>query len=669
MPPYPGIRLAYMSPEQARGKNVDRRTDIWAFGCVLYEMFAGKAAFQGEDVTEILAAVVKLDANMDLLPANIHPRVRELLIRCLQKDPKKRYAGIGDARYEMDRVLVDPGGVFAQPVAMAKPRGIMRLRLPWVAAVAVLCIVAGGLAAWKMKPVEPKRVMRFEYDLPEREPGDDLLFSSIAVSPDGAGIVYVADSKLFLKNSDELVSKPIQGTEDDPSGPFFSPDGQWIGYYSSAESWLKKIAVMGGVSVPLCESPAFYGASWTRDDTIVFADQNRILKISASGGAPEEIFKGDNQQLINPQILPDGRNILFTDLADNKCNVGVYSPETGERKNLFAGGHARYVSTGHIVYASDNNLYAIAFDPVSLRASGAAVPVIEDVFRTGPEMPAHYAVSEKGILVYRPGTIFSGLLSQARTIVWVDREEKEEPLSAEPDDYGCPQISPDGTKVALSIDSGEGEDIWIWDLVRENMIRLTKDDANNEAPLWTPDGQRIIFISSQGSGAAVRWIKADGSGDAEELAAVPDRELVPSSWSKDGKILVVQIIAPRSRDIGFLSVEGDHQLEPVLQEDYDEFDPRISPDGGWMAYVSDETGTQEVFVRSFPEKKGGLTKVSTKGGSSPLWSPDGRELFYRNGDSVEVVEVKREPNWSLERPRFFSAEHMNPISKGICPDR
>jgi serine/threonine protein kinase len=251
---------ACMSPEQARGKPADRRTDIWAFGCVLYEMLTGKAAFQGEDVTEILAAVVKSGVDLDLLPANIHPRVRKVIIRCLQKEQKKRYGGIGEAQYEIEQVLADPSGLFVQPVTATKPRKKLRLGLPWIAAIAILCLIVAGVAGWFVKPTplpEPKRVVRFEYELPEGQQFGDLTERAFAISPDGSPLVYATDKGLYLRSMNEMDSKLLPGTGGSMQRPFFSPDGKWIGFFSSAENRLKKIAISGGAPVTLAEVSIF----------------------------------------------------------------------------------------------------------------------------------------------------------------------------------------------------------------------------------------------------------------------------------------------------------------------------------------------------------------------------------------------------------------------------
>jgi eukaryotic-like serine/threonine-protein kinase len=635
---------AYMSPEQAKGKTVDKKTDIWAFGCVLYEMLTGQAAFQGEDVTEILAAVVKGGVNLDLLPANLTPRVREVLSRCLQKDLKRRYRDIGDVEFELEQVLANPSDTLAQPVMIAEHRNKLRTMLQWIAMALVLGAIIAGVAVWKLKPSEPRQVMRSEYSLPESQQLNNADYPTLAVSPDGRQFVYVTAKGLYLRSVDEFDAKPINGTETSPAYPFFSPDGKWIGYYSLTDQKLKKIAINGGAPVTLCDVGVVVGASWGTDDKIVYAEyQKGIMSVSANGGAPELIVKGEGY---HPQLLPDGKFLLFTFGSAPPYKVFVQSLQSGKRKELFAGDKARYIPTGHIVYSLGNVLFAVPFDLKAFEVTGGQVPVIEGIWRNTPERTPQYAVSDAGTLIYVPGQT-SGVAASKHTLVWVDRKGKEQPLSDTPNDYRSPRISPDGTKVALTIYALSAKpDIWIWDLARETMTRLTFNETSR-MPLWTLDGQRIAFES----GRVVYWKAADGTGEEEKLGSAPDRELSPYSWSSDGKTLVVEEALGAYRwDIGSLSMEGDHKWISLLHEKYIEGQPKISTDGRWMAYVSYESGKAEIYVRPFPEVNKGKWQVSNSGGVFPLWSRDSRELFYHSGDSMLAVAVQTEPTFKCGKP-------------------
>jgi serine/threonine protein kinase len=649
---------AYMSPEQAKAKTVDKRADIWAFGAVLFEMLTGRAAFSGKDVSDILAAVIRAEPEWNNLPANLHGRLKEVLERCLEKEARDRYHDIADVRVDIRKVLADPSGVFVQPIPAIKPRRKLQFGLPWVAAIFILGLIIAGVAIWNLKPTEPLQVSRSYYELPKDQQFGIHMSPFLAVSPDGKQFAYSASGGLYLRSMDELGARHISGTDDSSVAMFFSPDGKWIGYWSQNDSQLKKIAISGGAPVTIANADNPGRPVWYEDDTIVYSQQGSgIMRVSANGGTPETIIKAENDTLICPQILPDGKSVLFTSVSSQPYKIMVQSLKSGDRKELFEGDSAQYLPTGHIVYALENNLFAIPFDLDRLEAAGGPVPIVEGVFR---QIAPQYALSESGTLVYVPGTM--GAAIPQRTLVWVDRQGKEEPLSAAPNPYFGPRISPDGKRLALTSYIGGNIDIWIWDFVRETMTRLTFDEANDLFPLWTPDGQRIVFASNREPPISAYWKAADGTGKVERISSVTDRPNIPASWSSDGNTLVLMELASiNNLDIGAMSMGNDKARMTLLQEKYLEAQPRISPDGRWMAYISDESGQNEVYVRPFPEvESGGRWQVSTNGGDSPLWSPDGRELFYRNGDAVMVVSVKTEPTFSLETPTtLFSGTYVS----------
>jgi eukaryotic-like serine/threonine-protein kinase len=663
---------AYMSPEQARGKSVDKRADIWAFGCVVFEMLTGRVAFQGEDVSEILASVIKGDVKLGLLPANLHPRVREVITRCLQKDLKKRYPDITDARYEIEQALADPSGVLVPLVAGAEPRARLRTILPWVTACVILAAVITGLAVWNLKPTppsEPKQVIRFDYELPagqqfNRNAAGAIVYQ-FAVSPDGSKFAYRTTEGLYLRSVETLDARLIAGTDKDSVFPFFSPDGQWLGYFSQSDQKLRKVAISGGAPIVLCDISAITGnASWNSDNTIVYTDTaHGIMRVPANGGTPETLIKGSYANIAKEgfpfamQMLPDGKTLLFINafsggVADYQ--IVVQSLNSGERKVLFKGGvNARYLPTGHIAYAlpsnNTNNLFAVPFDLAKLEVTGGPVSILEGV--------KGMAFSESGTLVYvsQPAVAAgaTSATSSVSTLVWVDRQGKEESLGAAPDAYGDLKISPDGTKVAFSI-AGSNRAIWIWDIPHKTPTKLTFDQDGDFNPIWTPDGNRIVFRSSRGGGfGGVYWKSAAGIGEDELLASKPDRTILPWSFSRDGKTLALMelSIAPLGLDIGILSMEGKREIKELLQEKNLELEPKISPDGRYMAYQSDESSKGEIYVRSFPDVNKGKWQVSNSGGHSPLWSPDGRELFYHSGDTIMAVDVETAPTFKRGNPK------------------
>jgi serine/threonine protein kinase len=658
---------AYMPPEQAKGKTVDKRADIWAFGVVLFEMLTGRQLFTGETISETLASVLKTEPVWQSLPQNIHPRIRFLLERCLKKDPKNRYSSISDARVDIQEVLDDAGGVFARQFSPAEPRRNLRSMLPWVAVAVVLTAIIVGVFIWNLRAPEPRRVIRLDYVLPENQQFSVDLVSSLAVSPDGTQVVYSTPGGIYIRSENELDARLIAGTDKTPVSPFFSPDGHWIGYFSIADDKLKKIPINGGASVTLCNVTGVpVGASWSADDMIVFGQYpGSIMRIPANGGTPEPLVEAEGV-LYNPQILPDGKTVMFSHQNSTITQVEVQSIETGERKELFPGHSARYLPTGHIVYAVENNLLAVPFDLGKLEVLGGGVPVVEGVLINTISDWLHYAISDSGTLVYRPGPASGGMVE--RTLVWVDREGREESLGAPPGYYSFPNLSPDGKQVALTV-RGVNIDIKIWDTLRKTLTRLTFEEASDIQSLWTPDGDKIVFASDrEGSLYNLYWKNADGTGTVEKLASMPDRALLPWSWSSDGKTLIMlETNLSAIWDIGMLSMEGERVRKPLLNEEKpSELNPRISPDGGYMAYASSESGQVEVYVRPFPEVEKGKWQVSTAGGNSPLWSPDGRELFYlTDGNSVMAVGVEIKPTFSLGTPKeLFHGSFVNGTGEG-----
>jgi serine/threonine protein kinase len=613
---------AYMSPEQARGESVDKKADIWAFGCVLFEMLTGRGTFEGRTVSDILASVIKVEPAWNRLPPNLHPRIRLLLERCLEKDAKNRYSSINDARVDVEKALADPSGVLVQPGETTQPRNRLRLVLPWVAVAVVLTAIIIGLAVWKLKPSEPRKVTRFSYELPKDQQFGNLMQHAIAVSPDGRQFVYSTDAGLCLHSMDDTNARLLLETGGTQQQPFFSPDGKWIGFFSSPDNKLKKIATSGGTPVTLTDVDGLTGSgNWNADGTILYTPAGKgIMRVSANGGTAEQIIKQpeDDRSIVNPQILPDGKSVLFTGLRGMDGKIMVQSLKSGERKELFEGFSAKYLPTGHIVYESANSLFAVRFDINALKVIGGPISVVEGVLG-GVE--SQYAVSDSGTLLYISGAAFGTLEemlglprpSNQRTLVWVDRKRKEEPLAAQSNNYRSPTISPDGTKVAMTIGySGESADIWIWDILRETMTRLTFNEMS-EYPLWSLDGQRVASWSFDNE--TVYWKAADGTGVDEKLGSVPNRALIPCSWSSDGKTLVTKEGTPTtSSNIGSISMEDDHKLGALLQEKYDEDQPEISPDGRWMAYMSNESGKREIYVRPFPDVNKGRWQISTAGG-------------------------------------------------------
>ncbi len=661
---------AYMSPEQASGEATDKRADIWAFGVVLFEMLTGRSLFDGNNVSQTLASVIKSEPEWKNLPPNLHPRIRLLLERCLEKEAKNRYSGINDARVDIQKVLADPSGVFMRPVPSGEPRARMQKILPRVAAALVLGAMIAGVAVWNLKTSVQPHVVRFDCELPENQQFSDLRYQAINVSPDGKQFAYSTTKGIYLRSVSDLTAKLIAGTEGDTRQPFFSPDGQSIGYFSQSDQKLKKIAINGGTPVPLCTVTDFVGASWYESSTIIYGQNpGGIMRISANGGNPELLVKAAPREILGrPSMLPDGKSMLFADFGGSG-RIMVQSLDTGKRKELFSGaGGADYLPTGHIIYGAGNNLFTVPFDPENIEVEGERAPIIQGIYRR------QFAISKTGTLVYilpRP----SAIAPNERTLVWLDKNGKEEALEAEPNFYRFPRISPDGTRIALCLSSANNADVWIWDLARKASTRLTFGEKDDIRPIWTPDGKRIVYCSNRNGNLEIYWKAADGTGEEEKLGSASDRNLIPHSWSSDGKTLLTsEMIGSNLRwDIGMLSIERERTLKPLLNEEYYELQPKVSPDGRYVAYTSNESDIAEIYVRPFPDVNRGKWQVSTSGGNSPIWSPDGGELFYLAGslstvEAVMRVAVETEPTFKLGTPEvLFRGTYVDADADSSCP--
>ena len=660
---------AYMSPEQAKGKPVDKRADVFAFGAVLYELLTGERAFEGETITETIAAVLKSEPDWNVLPAATPWRIQELLRRCLTKEPHDRLDGIANVRIEIKLALEEPRSASPGEVTSPTQVPLWQRAIPWT--IAVLMTVMAGVGFWSLTRPAPRPITRFPLVLASIPSEQQLIGKGrhfVALSPDGTHLVYVSvdtiyNSQLYLRPMDQLEATPMRGTEG-AREPFFSPDGQWVGFW--AEDQLKKVAISGGAPVILCEAKNPWGASWELDDTIVFGQGlDGIWKVSANGGTPEVLVTTEGKLAHGPQILPGGDTVLFT-LAPSSgwddAQIVVQSLETGERKVLINGGKdARYVPTGHLVYALQGTLLAVAFDLGRLEVTGGPVPMVEGVLdadiRTGA---THFSFSKLGSLVYVPG------VQESRSeLVWVDRQGQAVPLIGNQASFSHPRVSPDGRTVAVQVNR-DGRDIWIYDAERGTRVRLTVG-GNNSSPVWTPDGERITFASDRSGGSRnLYWKPADGSGEAQVLLT-RETSLYPFSWSPDGKTLAfVDWLGFNNRDIWTLSEEGD--ATPFIATSFNENTPMFSPDGRLLAYVSNESGNDEVYVQPYPGP-GGKWPISKDGGADPRWSHDGRELFYLQGQQMMVVTVETEPTFTVGRSELvFEADYQRWIGGEINYD-
>ena len=617
-----------MSPEQAKGRQVDKRADIWAFGVVLFEMLTGRQAFGGTDISETLASVLKTDLDLETLPADVPRELRRLLSRCIERDRSQRLRDIGDVRWDLAEAQTAPTDETAEATAIAQP-ALWQRPVPLLVA-AVLLIAVASLTVWTLMRPEPPAITRFPVTLPPDQQLTNTGRRVVAISPSGSHVVYVANDQLYLRPMDQTDAVPIPGTGGtEPTLPTFSPDGQWVAFYSNRDRQFQKIAISGGAAVRLFDTPNLHGATWGEDDLITYA-LNDVFQVRGTGGTPElliDLEEGERAQ--RPQRLPDGDSVLFTVAAGgggsgswDAAQIVVQSLETGERRVLIDGGtDARYLPTGHLVYALGDTVLAVPFDVDQLEVAGGPVPLVQGVRRAAFTGGANFDVSDTGSLVYLGGVAGAAF---PRSLVWVDREGREEPLATPVLAYRAPRVSPDGTRVAVEVIGPAGTDIWIHDLSRGTETILTTGPANDRTPLWTPDGEWVVFASDREGQVGLFQKRADTPGDAEHLMAGSEGTsfIQPTSWSPDGQTLLFWEAGDTAPDIGLLSMEGDRARELLLATEFNEAAPAVSPDGGWIAYDSNETGESEVYVQRFPGL-GGKVTISTPAEASLCGHPMG----------------------------------------------
>ena len=650
---------AYMSPEQAKGRVVDKRSDVWAFGCVLYEMLTGRRAFDGEDVTDTIASIIKGDPNWNALPADTPPQMRLLLKRCLEKERRARIGDIAVARFLLTESLpAEPGAEVA--VASRGRSGRRRSFLAAAVGGLVLCGAIAALAWLALRPQEAARIpARFSITPPAGAPfilqGNDR---DVAIAPDGSFIVYRSGTAallrphLMVRGINEMQPRMLVGTEN-ARFPFISPDGRWIAFHVGPE--IRKVPISGGPASTICRlngNPR--GASWGDDDFIVFGAPNGLQRVAASGGEPKALTNFDTQkpeQHVLPHVLPGAKWAVFTafpgsDFASSRLEAIELA--TGQRKLLLPAGHDPvYLSSGHLVFGlasapaegeprSRAVLRAVRFDPLRVETIGEPVSVVDSVSVSSGSPVVNYSVSRRGDLVFVGGGAAVAARLE-RTLVSVDREGRETPIAAPTRSYAMARISPDGTRVALDV-RDSGSDIWIWDLNRRTLSVLGRHSGVDISPIWTRDGKRVIWASTRAGGNPnLFWQAADNTGSPERLT-VNALNQFPTSLTPDGSTLVLFGSGgntTNAMDIYTLSLKnGSGKAEPLVAAAGFDFGGEISPDGKWLAYHSNESGEAQVYVRPFPNVNDGRWQVSNAGGTRAAWSRNGRELFFLDRDGM-----------------------------------
>jgi len=676
---------AYMSPEQASGAIADKRSDVWAFGVVLWEMLTGKRLFDGETVSHTLAFVLTKEPDWTALPANTPPAIRRLLRRCLEKDRKKRLGDITSARIEIDDASTASGDAIATNASAPAPATWRRL-LPW--AIATIAVLAAGFilalwAPWTVAPRPPISRMLVDIGADASLTNTGAPAANIALSTDGRLLVYIAQrmpggaSQIFVRRLDQLQAVALSST-DNATSPFFSPDGQWIGFF--ADGKLKKTPAIGGAAITLCDAPNGRGGAWSDDDTIVFTGASTpgsgLLRVSAAGGTPTTLTKPAGLQTLHrwPQSLHGGRTILFSAASnagsfDDGEIIAITLPE-GRQKTIHRGGYfGRYVPSGHLLYVHAGTVFATPFDLDRLEVTGQSFPVFEGVASSTGTGGAQLAVSSTGTLVYLAGQIDSGDAPMA----WLDRNGTATTLRAMRSNWSNPQFSPDGHLLVMDIgDLGTGNlDIQTYDWARDTLTRLTFDPGLDAKPIWTPDGKRIVYSSSRGDKTTLNlyWQRADGSGDAQRLTESSNNQFA-ASWHPSGKFLAFYEQNPQSgMDLMMLPIEGDDATgwkpgKPTvfLSTAFAEQEPMFSPDGRWVAYQSMSSGRSEVYVRPFPGP-GGLQQVSTGGGLYPMWSRTKPELVFVAPNPLQIMAASYQASgdsFHAEKPHAWTTARFIP---------
>jgi Tol biopolymer transport system component len=662
----PGMILgtaAYMSPEQAKGQRVDRRCDIWAFGCVLYEMLSGRQAFDGETISDVLAAVLTKDPDWTAVPASAPVAIQRLIRRCLQKDLRQRLQAIGEARIAIEETLSGTGVPAVSVHGQARPERSerdahaarpLRRALTWAVAALVVgaLLVALGIF-WRGSRSVPSTPMELSIALLP----DHQLYTAdgpaIVLSPDGSRIAYATwappHPQIYVRDLENSEATPLEGAVG--AAPFFSPDGQWVGFFSTAGK-LEKVSVFGGAPVVLANAGGHRGGSWGEDGTIVFTPTatSPLYRVSAAGGEPVAVthLDGTRKEVTHrwPQLLPGGKSVIFTASTDNnnfnQADVEVASLATGQAEVLVRNAYfGRYLPSGYLTYISGGTLFASAFDASRLRLTGASLPVHQNVQSDLTSGSAQLSFSENGTAVYLTG---QAVASQV-TVVLVDRKGVAKPLVKQPGDYFAPRFSPDGKQLALQAGLG---DVLVYDLAREALTPLTFSNPPCISPIWTPDGKDITCFRPNAAdiGPGISWLPSDGTGGMETLTRGAKLRELPFSWSPDGRTLAVARYLPTGGccDIGTLQVGSRGEtVEPkslleILREgagvSYEA--PAFSPDGHWLAYERLVSGLSQVFVVPYPGL-GGKWQVSTNGGQFPVWSRTGHELFFIGPGTIVTV--------------------------------
>jgi len=673
----PGVVIgttAYMSPEQASGQKLDTRSDIFSFGVMLYELLSGRRPFAGSNDLETLQTITH--GAPEPLPEDVPPEMRMVVEKAMERDPADRYQAMRELVVDLRRLARRPGQAPHRDVA-SPPFGSVNSGGPtrrwWSVALAGLLLgLLGGRASWRWlraPPSEPHPVARWTAMLPAPEPASGL---GLSISRDGTRLAYAVQtgglSRIWVRQLEQGAEKPIAGTEGGLR-PFFSPDGQWIAFFTGGAGALKKVPVAGGTPMTLCEEASYFGGSWGEDDRLIFSGSSGgLMRVAASGGLCETLTTRDlkTKELHNwPQVLPGGQVVLFTVGrfgSFDSARIAVLDLKTGHYRVVVDGGSSgHYVPSGHLVYVRDGMMFAVPFDLKRLEATGRESPAIERVYYNPAGGFADYTFSDSGLLVYMAETGSTNL----GTLQWLDRNGTSQGAPAPQQNYLSMHLSPDGGRAAVAV-RGIGYDIWVIELARGGLTRLTTEGTYWN-PVWTPDSRRVAFTDAPDGSYGLFWAPADGSGKSERLLA--GQAGIPTSWSKDGKTLLYESKAPaRIWTLQQAQNGGDGKPRLLFEAtSFNQGDAQVSPDGRWVAYNSDESGKNRVYVRPFPGP-GGKTPISIEGGQEPRWSRDGRELFYRDPEKDRLMAVDIETSPTLRVGQTHELFTLGNVPWDVAPD-
>ena len=651
--------LQYMAPEQLEGKPVDARADIFAFGGMLYEILTGRRPFEGKSQASLIGAILDhqpppVTAHQPLSP----PILDNIVARCLEKNPDDRWQSARDLKRQLEWVAGHATSGVLPVAATAVPSSRSRSTFPIIAAILGGAAIAAAAVVWLLWPVAPTPSLaaRFAIELPEGQTFTRAGRHTVALSPDGSRLVYVANQQLNVRSMTELESVPIRGTEkSDPAEPVFSPDGQWVAYWAGSE--IRKIPIGGGTAVSLAPAGIPYGMSWSGDRILIGSSVPRgIVEVPADGGPAKTLLELDAKQAQlahRPALVQEGKAVMFTLRTGagpwDDASIVVQDLASGERRVLVEGGtDAHILPTGHLVYAREGALLAVPFDEKRLATSGATVPIEHGVTQvaTAASGAAQWAWSQNGTLAFVPG----GAFSEERTLVWVDRQGRVTSAAAPARAYATApsalRISPDGSRVALQVltertsnagaggsTRAPGADIWVWDVARAVLTRLTFG-GQVATPVWMPDSRRVCYLR----GMEIVCQAADGSGQAQSIAATEGSTAL-RSVTPDGTRLLLSEASTGTSEISMVTIGPPATKRLLLHNEFDESGAAMSPNGRWIAYVSNESGRTEVYVRPFPDVDQGRWQISTAGGVEPRWSRNGRELFFLTGGANLPWEV------------------------------